>query len=118
MIIIRQEQMKVLEAAYKKRRRISLWKNFKIAYPVLSKDIEEIKGIEIIDGCINDGMELDITEDDDILRFSALAFLPRNIRHDKWYSSIFIRILHNENLTAQERLSFIFNNVIDQKYIS
>lgn len=109
--------MQAIETNYKNRRREELWSKFKADYPVLSKNIKDKKGIEIISGCVDDGKKLDIIDNVDIIRFSALAFLPEKIRHDDWLSSIIIRILHNENLSAKERLSFLFDNVIDKKYI-
>jgi len=86
--------MQAIETNYKNRRREELWSKFKADYPVLSKNIKDKKGIEIISGCVDDGKKLDIM-----------------------LSSIIIRILHNENLSAKERLSFLFDNVIDKKYI-
>jgi len=118
MIKLRPEQMEKLEADYRKRRRKALWDKFKDTYPELCKDVADEQGIEIISGCVDDGKALDITDDEDILRFSALAFLPKDIRHDDWVCSMIIRILHKENISAEERLSFIFDNVIDSQCIS
>lgn len=50
---------------------------------------------------VDDGKALDITENPDILRFCALAFLPQATRHDEWFVSITIRVLHNQDLSAE-----------------
>lgn len=113
MLRFRPEQMQALEIDFRKRRRKYLWERFKSTYPELGNGIEDEEGIRIIDECIEDGKGLDITGNDDVLRFSALAFLPQHIRHDAWFASIVIRILHKEDLSAGERLSFLFDNVVD-----
>ena len=64
----------------------------------------------VVDG-YEDGVDLDITHEDDIFRFLRLGLLGR-----EYWSSEFVevitRILHNRNASAHRRLNFIERHVI------
>ena len=118
MLKIGPEQMQDIEAGYRRRRRKNLWRQLKISYPVLCRDIEDGEGVKVVGECIDNGKEFDIIRDEDVLRFSVLALLPKSVRQDDWFSSIVIRVLNNENLSAGDRLAFIFGNVVDESHLA
>src|SRR5581483_9035858 len=109
-MVLRSEQLAAIESDFRKRRREGMLERVRA---VLGRmPVADAEALRRIDEAIEDGKALGITRDDDVVRFAALAFLPRAALQDAALVSSLIRTLNRSERDAGARLDFIYQRLV------
>ena len=97
-------------------RNLRIWQAVKSNFPDICQQIPKDNALDITNTAIEDAEQINITEDEDLIYFVGLAFLPEEIRNDPWVSSMLIRFLNRVDTPAPVRLEFIYKHVLPHAY--
>jgi len=109
---IRIDQFDALESNFRERRRLRIFQAIRVMLGDVRSEIGEGDALRLVDEGIEDGKSINIIQDEDLVRFTALAFLPQSTLSDPFVASALIRILNRDNWPAKQRLDFIYRHVI------
>ena len=112
MFSLSKKQREALELDFRRRRRLRILAEISKRFPDLVSKISEDAALLLINDAIQDGKSLGIVEDNDVIRFASLAFLPQQTRHHPAVASLLIRILNRDAWPASKRLDFIYKNIM------
>ena len=97
---------------FRKRRREMLLKAVRSLLGNFPVGVSDVEALRRIDEAIEDGKTINITRDEDVTRFAALAFLPDSVLSDPSFASSLIRTLNRDEWEAAKRLDFIYRHII------
>ena len=112
MLIIRKEQLYKLEDEYCKSKKQQIWEKVKSTFPDLCVDVSDKDGLKITSESVDDAKSINIFNNQDLVLFVGMAFLPKKVIDDPWISSVLIRILNQHEKLASERLEFLYKHVL------
>jgi len=108
---IRSEQFFLLEANFRARRRDRLLKEVRL-FLLNMPSMADVEALRRIDEAIEDGKLINITRDEDLVRFAALAFLPESVLGEPSFASALVRTLNRDQWAASKRLDFIYRHLV------
>jgi len=108
------EQFSALEKDFRKRRRERLLTAVRSLLGHMPNAISDADALRRINEAIEDGKMINITTDEDLIRFAALAFLPDSVLRDPVITSSLVRTLNRDEWESSKRLDFIYAHVVNK----
>ncbi|HQT89627.1 MAG TPA: hypothetical protein PK677_13930 [Acidiphilium sp.] len=106
-----------IEAEFQARRNAVLVARLRTEMNVVPTGMSDADVIAQIMPVIKDARALGFAEDEnDLLRFVALAFLPEPARQDPFLSDNFQRCLGNVEYHPSDRLDFAYKHIVPKAY--
>ncbi len=107
------EAFDAIEAEFRARRNTILIGRLRGQMAVVPREMSDAEAIATIEPLMGDAKALGFAGDDnDLLRFLALAFLPDAARHDRLLSDSFQRCLGDAATHPSDRLDFAYKHIV------
>lgn len=114
MIIIREEQLKVLEQETEKNLKHRLAKQLRSDFPKQTDTLSDSELQQQVEEGYIAAKKLAVEQPDDIYRFLKLTYISKDILSSVVVRNAFYCIITNTNIEASKRLDFVEHNIVNR----